>query len=104
MSKYQLKETKDKQKALFSLEKAPSQNTIFQHLLLTGKTMTVKEISSEIKFTQKATERAVSKLMEKNLIQRSFFRDGAYNCDSKEILLILLYSINELQKEIKKNS
>jgi predicted transcriptional regulator len=103
MSIFQSKEIKEKQEALFGLEKAPSQNTIFLHLLLTGKTMTVKEISSEIGFTQKATERAVSKLMDKNLIHRSFFREGAYNCDSKEILLILLYSIRELQKEIKKN-
>jgi len=93
---------KDKMETLLGLEKAPSQFTIFFHLLSTGKTMTVKEISEELTLTQKATERAVAKLLEKDVVQRSTFRDGGYNVDAKGIVMMLLAATMELYRDRKK--
>ncbi|MCW4050060.1 MAG: MarR family transcriptional regulator [Candidatus Bathyarchaeota archaeon] len=96
MSEDQLGKLKEKTEAMLKLQRAPSQFTIFYHLLGTGKTMTVKDISSELELTPKATERAVAKLLEKGLVQRSTFREGSYNCDSKQVLLSLLMTTIEL--------
>lgn len=102
LSKDQLEEIKEKQKVLFSIDRAPSQFKILLHLISTGKTMTVKEISSEIDLTSKATERAVAKLLNKKLIQRSIFRDGAYIVDNKELFIILLLTVKKLYEVNKK--
>jgi predicted transcriptional regulator len=91
-----------KMDTIFKLKRAPSQNMIFLHLLGSGRTMTVKEISGELGLTKKAAERAVAKLIEKDLIQRASFRQRSYNCDSKEILLGLILNINELKERLEK--
>ena len=102
MSEEKLKELREKMDNILSLKKAPSQNTIFLHLLGTGRTITVREIAGELSLTNKATERAVAKLLEKGLIQRAPFRQRSYTCDSKEILLGLLLTLNELRERLEK--
>ena len=102
MSEETLKELRKKMGAIQGLERAPSQNMVFFHILGTGRTMTVREISGELGLTPKATERAVAKLLEKGLIQRAPFRQRSYTCDSKEILLGLLVNLSELQKRLEK--
>jgi predicted transcriptional regulator len=102
MSEEQVKELRKKMDTIKNLNRAPSQNTIFFHLLGTGRTMTVKEIASELGLTPKATERAVAKLLEKGLIQRAPFKQRSYICDSKEILLGLLLTLTDLQKRLGK--
>jgi predicted DNA-binding transcriptional regulator len=86
--------------ALLRLKRAPSQEMIFYYLLETGKTMTVKEIASELDLTAKSAERAVSKLLEKGLLQRSTFREGTYVCDSKVIVVSLMRTIIELYEDL----
>ena len=102
MSEEKLKELREKMEAIRGLERAPSQNMIFFHLLGTGRTITVREIASELSLTPKATERAVAKLLEKGLIQRAPFRQRSYTCDNKEVLLVLLVNLSELQKRLEK--
>lgn len=93
-----------RKEALFNLRKAPSQFSILFHLLITGKTLTIKELSKDLDLTPKAAERAVSKLFEKGLIQRNLFREGAYSCDSKQILLTLFLAISDLQELLETQS
>jgi len=100
MSEQSVKELKEKMEALLKLRRAPSQFTILFHLLGTGRAMTIREISSEVELTAKATERAVAKLLEKGLIQRTPFRDGAYTCDSKQVLLGLLLVTGDLYQRL----
>lgn len=100
MSEQSVKELKEKMEALLKLRRAPSQFTILFHLLGTGRAMTIREISSEVELTAKATERAVAKLLEKSLIQRTPFRDGAYTCDSKQVLLGLLLVTGDLYQRL----
>lgn len=102
MSEDRMKELSGKMEAITGLTKAPSQNTIFFHLLGTGKTMTVKEIATETGLTSKATERAVAKLLEKGLISRAPFRSRSYICDGKEIVLGLLVTVAELKERLEK--
>ena len=86
--------------ALLRLKRAPSQETIFYYILETGKTMTVKEVASELDLTAKSAERAVAKLLEKGLLQRSTFREGTYVCDSKMIVVSLLRTVIELYEDL----
>lgn len=86
--------------ALLRLKRAPSQEMIFYYLLETGKTITVKEIASELDLTPKSAERAVSKLVEKGLLQRSTFREGTYVCDSKVIVVSLMRTLIELYEDL----
>ena len=86
--------------ALLRLKRAPSQETIFYYMLETGKTMTVKEVASELDLTAKSAERAVAKLLEKGLLQRSTFREGTYVCDSKMIVVSLLRTVIELYEDL----
>jgi DNA-binding MarR family transcriptional regulator len=58
--------------------------------------MTVREIAAELGLTDKAAERAVSKLVDKGLVQRSTFREGTYICDSRAITVSLLRVVTEL--------
>ena len=102
MSEEKLGKLNEKMEAILGLGKAPSQNIVFFSLLGTGKTMTVGEISSEVDLTSKATERAVAKLLEKKLIQRAPFRARSYSCDSKEILLGLLVTVQNLKDRLDK--
>jgi predicted transcriptional regulator len=102
MSEKQLAELRDKTDTLLKLRKAPSQFQILFHLLGTARTMTVKELSAELGLTSKATERAVAKLLEKNLIQRSPFKDGGYSCDAKYIVLSLLVTVSDLYEVYEK--
>ncbi|UCH58054.1 MAG: hypothetical protein JSV18_03935 [Candidatus Bathyarchaeota archaeon] len=102
MSEERVDELKGKMGAILNLKKAPSQNIVFFHLLGSGKTMTVREIAGEVGLTSKATERAVAKLLEKNLIQRTPFRAQSYTCDSKEILLGLLLAVSDLTERMEK--
>jgi predicted DNA-binding transcriptional regulator len=104
MSEEQLKQLRELNDSLLSLQRAPSQLTIFYHLLETGKTMTVKELSGELDLTPKATERAVAKLLDKGLIQRNMFREGTYICDSRKILLSLLVVTTELYRDYEKRT
>lgn len=103
MSEQQVNELREKMDALLKLKRAPSQFTIFFHLLSTGRAMTIGEISSEVSLTPKATERATSKLLDKGLIQRTRFREGSYRCDSKKILLGVLLLVNELYEKKEKS-
>jgi predicted transcriptional regulator len=102
MSEEKLGTLNDKMEAILRLSNAPSQNIVFLHLLGTGKTMTVGEISGEVNLTSKATERAVAKLLEKGLIQRAPFRARSYSCDSKEILLGILVTVQNLKERLDK--
>jgi predicted transcriptional regulator len=102
MSEEKVKDLREKMDAIQGLERAPSQNMVFFHLLGTGRTMTVREISGELDLSLKATERAVAKLLDKGLIQRAPFRQRSYTCDSKEIILGLLVNLSELQKRLEK--
>ena len=86
--------------ALLRLKRAPSQETIFYYMLETGKTMTVKEVASELDLTAKSAERAVAKLLEKGLLQRSTFREGTYICDTKMIVVSLLRTVIELYEDL----
>ena len=86
--------------ALLRLKRAPSQETIFYYMLETGKTMTVKEVASELGLTAKSAERAVAKLLEKGLLQRSTFREGTYVCDTKMIVVSLLRTVIELYEDL----
>lgn len=104
MSEKQLAELKDMTDTLLKLRKAPSQFQILFHLLGTARTMTVKELSVELGLTPKATERAVAKLIEKNLIQRSPFKDGGYSCDAKQILLSLIVTVSDLYEDYEKSA
>jgi predicted DNA-binding transcriptional regulator len=85
--------------ALFKLKRAPSQEIVFNHLLETGRTMTVREMAAELDLTGKATERAVAKLLDKGLIQRSTFREGTYVCESRLILISMLRVLTDLFEE-----
>jgi len=104
MSEKQLTELKDRTETLLKLRKAPSQFSILFHLLGTGRTMTVKELSAELQLTSKATERAVAKLLEKSLVQRSPFKDGGYACDAKQIVLNLLVTVSDLYEDYEKRT
>ena len=86
--------------ALLWLMRAPSQEIIFYYMLETGKTMTVKEVASELDLTAKSAERAVAKLLEKGLLQRSTFREGTYTCDSNMIIVSLLRTVIELYEDM----
>ena len=102
MSEKKLGALEGKMEAILGLSKAPSQRIVFFQLLGTGKTMTVGEISTEVGLTSKATERAVAKLLEKNLIYRAPFRARSYTSDSKEIILGLLVVVQNLRDRLDK--
>ena len=104
MSEQSFRELREKTEALLKLRRAPSQYAVLFHLLGTGRAMTIREISSEIELTAKATERAVAKLLQKGLIQRTPFRDGAYTCDSKQVLLGLLLVTSDLYQSLEERS
>ncbi len=91
---------RERTEALLRLKRAPSQEIIFYYILETGKTMTVKEVASELDLTAKSAERAVAKLLEKGLLQRSTFREGTYVCDSKMIVVSLLRTVIELYEDL----
>ncbi len=99
MSEKQLYVLRDRTDTLLKLRKAPSQFQILFHLLSTAKTMSPKDLSIELNLTPKATERAVSKLLEKNLIQKSPFKDGGYICDAKQIVLSLLVTVSDMYED-----
>lgn len=104
MSEEAVKELRERMNALLKLRRAPSQFSILFHLLGAGKALTVKELSSEVELSAKATERAVAKLLEKGLIQRTPFRGGAYTCDSRQILLGLLLVIADLYESFERQT
>ena len=91
---------RERTEALLRLKRAPSQEIIFYHMLETGKMKTVKEVASELDLTAKSAERAVAKLIEKGLLQRSTFREGTYSCDSKMIVASLLRTVIELYEDL----
>ena len=90
MSKELLEEYRNKTEQIMTLKRAPSQFSVFIFLLESGKIMSVREISESLQLTPKATERAVSKLVDKGLVKRSTFREASYTVDSNQILLSLL--------------
>ena len=100
MTEQEIRQSRERIETLLTLQKAPSQFSILFHLLGTGKTLTVKELSTELNQTPKATERAVAKLLDKGLIQRAPFRDGAYTCDMRDILLSLFMVITEIYDHV----
>jgi len=100
MSEQAINELREKTEAMLKLRRAPSQFTVLFHLLGTGRALTIREISSEVELTAKATERAVAKLLQKGLIQRTPFREGAYTCDSKQVLLGLLLVTSYLYQNL----
>jgi predicted transcriptional regulator len=104
MSEKQVIDLKNKTDTLLKLRKAPSQFQILYHLINTGRIMSVKEISTELNLTPKATERAVAKLIEKNQIQRNPFKDSSYCCDTKQIILSLLLTVSDLYEDYEKRN
>lgn len=102
MSDLDVDELRRRMGDLLKIGRAPSQSKILFHLIGTGRAMTIKEISGEIDLTAKATERAVAKLLEKGLIQRAPFRDGAYACDSKQVLLGMIVVISDLYEDLER--
>jgi len=99
LSDKKLGEIRERTEALLKLKRAPSQETVFHHLLETGRTMSVREIAAELDLTDKAAERAVAKLLEKGLIQRSTFKEGTYTCDSRPTTMSLLRVLTELWED-----
>ena len=104
MSNNQIISLKDKTDNLFKIKRAPSQFQVLVHLINTGKTMSVKELSTEINLTPKATERALSKLFEKELVQRNPFKEGGYYCDIKDVVLNILFKMIELNEDFEKRT
>jgi predicted transcriptional regulator len=102
MSDEKISQMREKMEAALNLSRAPSQFVVFYHLLETGRTMSVKELASDLSLTPKATERAVAKLYDKGLIQRASFRQRSYTCDSKQILLGMLLLAMEQQERLDK--
>jgi predicted transcriptional regulator len=102
MTEEQVSGLRDMMDEIAKLSKAPSQMQVFYHILGTGRSMSVKELSTELSLTPKATERAVAKLVDKALIQRASFRQRSYTCDSKQILLGLLVKQAELKDRLDK--
>ena len=100
MTEEQVSGLKNMMDEIAKLTKAPSQMQVFYHLLGTGRSMSVKELSTELSLTPKATERAVAKLVDKELIQRASFRQRSYTCDSKQILLGLLVNQTDLKDRL----
>lgn len=100
MTQEAMKDLREKMNALLTIQRAPSQFAILSHLLSTRRSMTVKELSAELNLTPKATERAMAKLLEKGLIQRTPFREGGYACDSNLILLSLLLATSEIYEKL----
>ena len=97
-----MKDLKDKASSLLTLDRAPSQFSIFIYLVSTGRSMTIKEISEGLSLTYKAAERAVAKLLEKGLIQRLPFKGGTYTCDTKQVLLCLLLACSDMNAQLQK--
>ncbi|MGD2142083.1 MAG: hypothetical protein PVH79_01230 [Candidatus Bathyarchaeota archaeon] len=102
MSQEMVEKLREKMKHILGLKRAPSQSVVFFHLLGTGKTLMVSEIAGDVGFTPKATERAVAKLLDKELIQRSPFRAQSYTADSKEVLLGLILVVGDLKECLEK--
>ncbi|TRO48895.1 hypothetical protein E2P65_02060 [Candidatus Bathyarchaeota archaeon] len=102
MTEEQVSGLRNMMEEIAKLSKAPSQMQVFYHLLRTGRSMSVKELSTELSLTPKATERAVAKLAEKTLIQRASFRQRSYTCDSKEILLGMLVNLTDLRDRLER--
>ncbi len=96
----QKKSIRERTNSLLKLGRAPSQETMFYYFLETGKTMTTREVASELGVTDKSAERAVAKLVDKGLVQRSTFRENAYVCDVKIVVVSLLRTINELYDDL----
>ncbi|MFB0543773.1 MAG: winged helix-turn-helix transcriptional regulator [Candidatus Bathyarchaeia archaeon] len=97
-----MKGLKDKVSSLLTLDRAPSQFSIFIHLVSTGRSMTIKEISEGLSLSYKAAERAVAKLLDKGLIQRLPFKEGTYICDTKQVLLCLLLACSDMNTQLQK--
>jgi DNA-binding MarR family transcriptional regulator len=104
MSEKKIEELDRYAENLFRLPKAPSQLSVFLHLASTGRTKTVKEMADENNLTEKATERAVAKLLDKGLVDRSPFRDGGYSVDSRKILLSLFRTVTILHQDYEKRT
>jgi predicted transcriptional regulator len=102
MTEEQVSGLRNMMEEIAKLSKAPSQIQVFYHLLRTGRSMSVKELSTELSLTPKATERAVAKLVDKALIQRASFRQRSYTCDSKEILLGILVNLTDLRDRLER--
>jgi predicted transcriptional regulator len=102
MTEEQVSGLRNMMEEIAKLSKAPSQMQVFYHLLRTGRSMSVKELSTELSLTPKATERAVAKLVDKALIQRASFRQRSYTCDSKEILLGILVNLTDLRDRLER--
>lgn len=102
VSEEKISQMREKMEAVLTLSRAPSQFVVFYHLLENGRTMSVKELATELSLTPKATERAVAKLYDKGLIQRASFRQRSYTCDSKQILLGLMLLTMEQQEKLDK--
>ena len=94
---------KEKMENLLSLRRAPSQFEVFMFLLESGKIMTVREISEYLDLTNKATERAIAKLLDKDIVKRSTFREASYKVDVNEILVTLFIVLTELYEEYEKS-
>jgi DNA-binding MarR family transcriptional regulator len=102
MSEQKLEKYKEKMEDLLSLERAPSQFSVFLFLLESGRIMTVKEVSEHLELTTKATERAIAKLVDKGLVTRSTFREASYKVDQNEMMISFLLSITELYEKYQK--
>ena len=85
---------------LFNIRRAPSQFKIFTHLLVTGKALTPKELQERLNLTYKAVERAVDKLLRKGLIQRARFREGAYCCNARRLLMYVLLACLDFHTQL----
>jgi predicted transcriptional regulator len=103
MSEKRMEEYKEKMENLLSLGRAPSQFEVFIFLLESGKIMTVREISEYLDLTNKATERAIAKLVDKDLVKRSTFREASYKVDANGMLVSLLLALTELYEEYEKS-
>ncbi|MFP3951604.1 MAG: hypothetical protein ACLFVP_05650 [Candidatus Bathyarchaeia archaeon] len=99
MSKEQLERVSEYTENLLSLHRAPSQFRIFFQLLSTGRTMTVKEMAEENKLTEKATERATAKLLDRGLVERSMFREGGYTVNIRRVMISMYMTILELYSD-----
>jgi predicted DNA-binding transcriptional regulator len=101
LSEELLKNLNEMKNNLSTLQRSPSQLNILLHIISSGRSLRVSEITKELKTTRKSVERALAKLYAKGLIQRSQFRKGAYHCNLRHLILCNLLTDFDIMEGLK---
>jgi len=96
-----LKNLNEMKNNLSTLYRSPSQLNILLHIISSGKSLKVSEITKSLKMTHKSVERALAKLYTKGLVQRSSFRKGAYHCNLRHLILCNLLTYFDIVHDLK---